>query len=325
MPGRSRMAAAAWWRPDDTARETYHRLEGLEPDNLLAFMALLGLLRALELARPEWQPRARWEPESYPWHPSLVLAKPASQLEIAEAASLGAAKLSDGHHATGEANDLRWTLADLQALRARSNVDMHGIIDALATDCGVQGDDQQVLVTPFCFMFGQGHQHFLKRLRQIPKICEQPDTAMLKVASSLFRPWERAPGAEGFRWDPAEDRRYALRARDPRKEKTTAEAGANILATLALPICSVIAVRHRSAWHALTPATRFAVDGAIEFTWPLWSQPSRLAGIRGLLAHPELAKEEPRPGYVPGVFAIWRARRISVGRYLNVTPAKRLA
>ena len=25
-----------------------HRLEGLEPDNLLAFLALLGLLRALE-------------------------------------------------------------------------------------------------------------------------------------------------------------------------------------------------------------------------------------------------------------------------------------
>ena len=28
------------------------RLEGLEADNLLAFLALLGLLRALEAARP---------------------------------------------------------------------------------------------------------------------------------------------------------------------------------------------------------------------------------------------------------------------------------
>ena len=38
-----------------------HRLNGLEPDNLLAFLALLGLLRALETARPKWRPRARWD------------------------------------------------------------------------------------------------------------------------------------------------------------------------------------------------------------------------------------------------------------------------
>lgn len=33
---------------------SYHRdrLDGLEPDNLLAFFALLGLLRALEAAQP---------------------------------------------------------------------------------------------------------------------------------------------------------------------------------------------------------------------------------------------------------------------------------
>ena len=38
-----------------TGRET-HRLDGLETDNLLAFMALLGLLRSLEEARPDWRP-----------------------------------------------------------------------------------------------------------------------------------------------------------------------------------------------------------------------------------------------------------------------------
>lgn len=34
------------------------RLGGLEPDNLLAFLALFGLL-ALETARPDWRPRVR--------------------------------------------------------------------------------------------------------------------------------------------------------------------------------------------------------------------------------------------------------------------------
>lgn len=42
---------------------TSHRLIGLEPDNLLAFLALLGLLRSLE-AIPEGKrlfPRACWK------------------------------------------------------------------------------------------------------------------------------------------------------------------------------------------------------------------------------------------------------------------------
>jgi hypothetical protein len=35
----------------------FHRLEGLEPNNLLAFLSLLGLLRALETSRPVWHTR----------------------------------------------------------------------------------------------------------------------------------------------------------------------------------------------------------------------------------------------------------------------------
>ena len=45
------------------------RLEGLEPDNLLAFLALLGLLRALEASRPTWQPRAAWDVDNPPLRP----------------------------------------------------------------------------------------------------------------------------------------------------------------------------------------------------------------------------------------------------------------
>ena len=52
---------------------TIHRLEGLEPDNLLAFMTLLGLLRTLEEARPDWFPRALWTIDSPPIRPALRL------------------------------------------------------------------------------------------------------------------------------------------------------------------------------------------------------------------------------------------------------------
>jgi hypothetical protein len=55
---------------------TEHRLEGLEPDNLLAFLALLGLLRALEEARPAWRPRVRWSIDEPPLRPVLRLREP---------------------------------------------------------------------------------------------------------------------------------------------------------------------------------------------------------------------------------------------------------
>jgi hypothetical protein len=43
-----------------------HRLNGPEPDNLLAFLALLGMLRTLESSRPEWCPRAAWDLDNPP-------------------------------------------------------------------------------------------------------------------------------------------------------------------------------------------------------------------------------------------------------------------
>src|SRR5215471_14762505 len=72
-----------------------HRLEGLEPDNLLAFLALLGLLRAIEAARLDWRPRVAWDVEQPPLRPVLVLAEAATCEEISEAAAEGANRLAD--------------------------------------------------------------------------------------------------------------------------------------------------------------------------------------------------------------------------------------
>ena len=73
---------------------SHYRLEGLEPDNLLAFLALLGLLRALEASRPKWFPRAAWDLDQPPLRPILTIAEPASQGLICEAAAEGVATLS---------------------------------------------------------------------------------------------------------------------------------------------------------------------------------------------------------------------------------------
>jgi hypothetical protein len=76
-------------------------LPGLESDNLLAFLALLGLLRLLEVARPEWRPRIAWRGTPI----VAVLACRSGELQDVDVASaaLGALPLFDSslaHFAT---------------------------------------------------------------------------------------------------------------------------------------------------------------------------------------------------------------------------------
>jgi hypothetical protein len=66
-------------------------MPGLEPDNLLAFIAMLGLLHALEAARADWEPRTSWK--GPPWIAQLHLASFVEPMEIAQAANTGIAKL----------------------------------------------------------------------------------------------------------------------------------------------------------------------------------------------------------------------------------------
>ena len=82
-----------------------HRLDGLEPDNLLAFMALLGVLRVLETARPHWRPRVSWTVDEPPLRPCLRVEKGTPEVAIVEAAVEGLDTLAR-HHDFGELSDL---------------------------------------------------------------------------------------------------------------------------------------------------------------------------------------------------------------------------
>jgi len=319
------------WAPDDTTPRNHHRLAGLEPDNLLAFMALLGLLRAVETARPNWRPRAFWDIETHPWRPILTLAEPHTEATIAAVAVKGVQELSLAHFATGTAKDLRFAGSDFLELREIAGEEGRQVLDALACDT-VLRTDGTLWPTPFAFMFGQGHQHFLDRFRSVPASVSKEggwdgrsDHGTAALAAALFAPWRRADKADGFRWDPAEDRRYALRARAPSSDAATTEGGANPLGAIALPLFPLTPVRRRGAARVLAPTTFYDSRGDITFAWPIWTVPATLAAVLALLRHPELANERPELGKLPQVCAILRANRISVGKYFNVTPAVRVA
>jgi hypothetical protein len=312
-----------------------HRLEGLEPDNLLAFMALLGLLRALEAVRSDWRVRAAWDVDNPPLRPVLHLATVATQAEVCDAAAEGVAKLALAHD-FARRSDLNYGREEartlLQAAILGEDRTRADLLAALMNDAATKEDKDQVEATPFCLLFGQGHQHFLDRLAAVPNTPSPPTrgrgkkivelTAADCLAEALFAPWARPDETSAFRWDPAEDVRYALMADDPSSHKTRTQHGANRLAAVGLAALTVAPVVRgtRVRLQALGGApdrTGFA------FAWPIWRDPASLAAIQALLAHPDLRKPEKLTSL--GVEAVLETTRLSVGKFMNFTRARPLS
>ena len=257
-----------------------HLLQGLEPDNLLAFLALLGCLRALEHAEPGWRPRVYWT--GMPLRPRLVLSKEVERAELLEAVARGAAALAEVHSFSNRMN-VDYTKAEARRILRnacdesdRLAVDL---LSSLMSDAAVKAD--KVRVTPFCAMFGQGHQNFLERLERVPKglppkELQKETTAEVlngqqKLEAALFRSWERTDRTQSFRWDPVEDRRYALRFEDPSNDKGLTVHGANRLACLALPLLSAVPMRERGEVRLYALGTKWE-NGALRVRWPVWSR-----------------------------------------------------
>jgi hypothetical protein len=235
----------------------HHRLNGLEPDNLLAFLALLGLLRALETARPDWRPRASWDLATAPLRPILVLAEEQTREAISQAAAEGATRLAIDYDFPAEAAvassqaDLNYSKDYarrlLEQATGENGHERAGLWAALMSDAAEK--DGRIEPTPLCLLFGQGHQHFLDRLLIVPHTDAPPPrgrgrtathlTAADTMHEALFQPWSRQDPTPGFRWDHAEDVRYALRADDPSGNKATTQHGANRLAVFGLPVLTV--------------------------------------------------------------------------------------
>jgi hypothetical protein len=311
--------------------KTCHRLVGLEPDNLLAFMALLGLLRALDEVRPAWRARACWDDKKQPLRPVLVLAAPQTEHDIAVAAAEGVLKLAECF--VFDRDNLDYQQEEARALLAEdaadSNPHRQMLMDALMSDGAVR-DDGRIWPTPFCLIFGQGWQYFLSRLSDVPRGILPNKLAKRKqppdindpsyIAASLFAPWQRADPTDGFRWDPADDRRYALRAVDPSGDPAGQQHGANRLAAIALPLLPGVTVTRRDKSRFLALMCSYTKEGEIAFTWPIWTRPARLAAIVALLGHPTVNGGKKGGGRVPtGIPYLVQARRISVGKFFNVT------
>ncbi|HWB49738.1 MAG TPA: hypothetical protein VG651_11555 [Stellaceae bacterium] len=315
-----------------------HRLDGLEPDNLLAFLALLGLLRALETADPGLYPRAAWDVDRPPLRPRLFVAREAAAEQISEIAAAGIETIATSYEFAGR-KDLNYARKECRELLTRgakaSSAGDRARIDLLASlmsDAAIKDDrTEPVDPTPLCLLFGQGHQHFLERLAGVPCEAGPPPRGRGKstvtvsasqcLAEALFQSWRRDDPTSSFRWDPAEDVRYSLMAGDPTDTayKTRTQHGANRLATVGLAALTLVPETRAGRVRPAIIGGRFNADG-FSFAFPIWRDAATLAAVRALLCHPNL--REPEGLKHLGVDHVVVAQRISVGKFMNFSRAR---
>jgi hypothetical protein len=294
---------------------TEHRLDGLEPDNLLAFMALLGLLRSLETACPDWRPRVRWSVDEPPLRPVLRLAMAVTTEDVTSATVAGATALAEVHRFDRSLLDFTRNEAREALETARADPRRADLWAALFSD-GAVDNDGLVRKTPANFL-DVARVAFLTTLSSVFSKERVPrrgiDTA---IADALFSTWRRPDKGLSFRWDPIEDSRHALRAQAPTDDKQGVEHGANMLAALGLRslVCAPVADRLETRG-----VEREA--GEVVFRWPIWRPALSLAAIEGLLDHPDLSDTMDEVRDIPFVM---KAGRLAPpgSRYRNVSRAR---
>jgi hypothetical protein len=316
-------------------------LSGLEVDNLLSFLALLGMLRAIEEREPSWTPRVVWEAK--PWRASLDIAAEVDPKGVARIVTEGLLTVIKRLEQYRPRDANSEPLADVsferveyanyaRSSRGQSSTSPRGDANAaqlaacLSCEWPLKKSDGAPIAGPLVMMFGQGHQHFLSRYFEVPRAPVKDGGAQsqgdvhasiaARIQRALFSPWRRADEAQGFRWDPEDDQRYALRFGNPSKAgAANTEDGANRLATLGfLSFPSVPAFR------ATTRGVDRTRDG-VSFVWPVWSTPLSRSGIESLLSHPALIEGNLVRLKSLGIEEIYRARRVSNGKFMNITRA----
>jgi hypothetical protein len=235
-----------------------HRLDGLEPDNLLAFLSLLGLLRALEMIRPECRPRTYWDLEKSPIRPVLTTKGRTTRDEICRSALEGLLifrkalwpfswpRSKDGHvkkTALLSSQSRQRSLAKRCVLAAGASpagmarqITWKLRCDVLAcsgarypTDSSSKSNLSKKDFEPTPLKLPSGQMTFIGAQYDLLRECSASD-----ILKCLFQTWAFECKGSSLRLSPDEARRYAYRASDPSPEGSRTELGASALSCLGL-------------------------------------------------------------------------------------------
>jgi len=186
-----------------------------------------------------------------------------------------------------------------------------------------KGDLQgrKIEATPFCFIRGSGNQNFLDTVRRLLS-----EVTVERVVQTLFEPWAYRDERLSMRWDPGEDKRYALTDVKPADEGALTVWMANLLAYRSLALFPCAPTRRglgTTAWAH--------VEDERAFTWPLWEFAAAPDTVRTMLQLRELRQARLDRAALDGrgIAAVFRARRTrfppkGASYKLNFSPARGL-
>jgi len=296
---------------------TEFALDGLDAANPLGMLAALGALRMSTLLWPQEQPRLRWEQTGAGWRARLTLEGEISASGWLEGLD---SRLRQPEPALGIAEDLpvpydvfRQTLLALQREArpdARQSVDFLAALGSEVVQAKVNGKPNGLMADTAIRLSGSGQQRFLGSMRTLVQV-----TTVAHLEAALFHPWVYADDVPSLRWDPADDRRYALRWKEPSGDPIRTVRGANRLAIEALPLLPTAP----TGGELETTGFRRRRGEGVAWTWPVWSLPAGLDTVRSLLSLAILQDDtlDRRALQVMGVAEVYRSVRQTLSKYRN--------
>ena len=294
-------------------------LRGLAGDSPLGFLAAVGTLRTVALAEPNSDWRMKWLEREAIWLPEI-----SSKRAIAPATLVDTLMSALRLESTPEFDfDKNLTVSPEEFCRIAGEAQGRALKDdrrfadfVVAFGCeSVINDKRQIQDTALRTMSGAGNQHFLGTMKQLVA-----KTTASDLHGSLFDPWIYPDRKLGLRWDPHEDRRYALRWGNPSGGNgVPTMRGANRLAVEALPLFPTVPVGRRLETTGFTQ-----IERTYSLSWPIWDSNIGVDLVRSLLALPGIQKIDPDRQRLcsMGVVEIYRSSRTTNGKYRNFLPGQ---
>jgi hypothetical protein len=292
-------------------------LPGLDGANPLGFLAALGTWRTTDCLHPGT--RMYWKPTGGHWAPVLRVPKQLSEDELVSALHAELLNMKD-HPVFTFANNLKLKPVEFAAQaeeaieRFFKNDDLVSVAFLAAFGSSVATNEQgDIEDTALRTMSGAGHQHFLKTMNDLASI-----TTPEQIHNALFETWVYPDEKVGLRWDPSEDKRYALAWKNPSTETTMTQRGANRLAIEALPLLPTSPTGSRLETTGFTGHK----SNNTFFFWPIWDAAITLDTGHSLLGLREIQTGASDPDALRSrsVAAVFRSQRITTGKFRNFTP-----
>lgn len=300
-------------------------LTGIDASNPLAFLAALGTLRGLTLARRDIPTLMGWRLHEGAWRP--VLRSESIDAQSIADILIECCRGASGHPTLNYRNNIavprnEWREHVLNLVRHSDPNEATSFAAAFASDA-IFDDSGMVADTALRTMSGAGHQHFVKTMREL--LCSVNES---HIHRTLFATWDYDDPLQGLslRLDPRDDKRYGMQwndpSGDPTRNKRGSMHGANALAVLGIPMLKVAPVRGKLH----TTGFRGQTSRDCSWTWPVWTSFINCDVVSSLLSleilqsvvandmHEELRER--------AVAAVYRSQRITTGKFRNFTFAQ---